>query len=44
VRRDITLELSQTGSRIESPEAWLVATTSRLAIDRLRRLKTEREA
>jgi RNA polymerase sigma-70 factor (ECF subfamily) len=29
---------------IESPEAWLVATTSRLAIDRLRRLKTEREA
>lgn len=30
--------------RIESPEAWLVTTTSRLAIDRLRRLKTEREA
>ncbi len=30
--------------RIESPEAWLVATTGRLAIDRLRRLKTEREA
>jgi RNA polymerase sigma-70 factor (ECF subfamily) len=29
---------------IESPEAWLVTTTSRLAIDRLRRLKTEREA
>ena len=31
-------------SSIDSPEAWLVATTSRLAIDRLRRLKTEREA
>lgn len=30
--------------RIESPEAWLVTTTTRLAIDRLRRLKTEREA
>jgi RNA polymerase sigma-70 factor (ECF subfamily) len=29
---------------IESPEAWLVTTTSRLAIDRLRRLKTERDA
>jgi RNA polymerase sigma-70 factor (ECF subfamily) len=29
---------------IETPEAWLVTTTSRLAIDRLRRLKTEREA
>ena len=31
-------------SRVENPEAWLVTTTSRLAIDRLRRLKTEREA
>src|SRR5262245_3131977 len=31
-------------SRIENPEAWLVTTASRLAIDRLRRLKTEREA
>ena len=29
---------------IDSPEAWLVTTTTRLAIDRLRRLKTEREA
>ncbi len=29
---------------IESPEAWLVTTTTRLAIDRLRRLKTERES
>jgi RNA polymerase sigma-70 factor (ECF subfamily) len=29
---------------IENPEAWLVTTTGRLAIDRLRRLKTEREA
>ena len=33
-----------TKDRIDSPEAWLVTTTSRLAIDRLRRLKTEREA
>src|SRR5437762_9646496 len=31
-------------ARIDSPEAWLVTTTSRLAIDRLRRLKTERDA
>jgi RNA polymerase sigma-70 factor, ECF subfamily len=31
-------------SSIENPEAWLVTTTTRLAIDRLRRLKTEREA
>jgi RNA polymerase sigma-70 factor (ECF subfamily) len=30
--------------RVENPEAWLVTTTTRLAIDRLRRLKTEREA
>ena len=30
--------------RIENSEAWLVTTTTRLAIDRLRRLKTEREA
>ena len=29
---------------IENPEAWLVTTTTRMAIDRLRRLKTEREA
>jgi RNA polymerase sigma-70 factor (ECF subfamily) len=29
---------------IENPEAWLVTTASRLAIDRLRRLKTERES
>ena len=29
---------------VENAEAWLVTTTSRLAIDRLRRLKTEREA
>jgi RNA polymerase sigma-70 factor (ECF subfamily) len=29
---------------VENPEAWLVTTTTRLAIDRLRRLKTEREA
>jgi RNA polymerase sigma-70 factor (ECF subfamily) len=29
---------------IENPEAWLVRMTSRLAIDQLRRLKSEREA
>ena len=29
---------------IENPEAWLVTAATRLAIDRLRRLKTEREA
>jgi RNA polymerase sigma-70 factor (ECF subfamily) len=29
---------------IRNAEAWLVATTTRIAIDRLRRLKTEREA
>jgi RNA polymerase sigma-70 factor (ECF subfamily) len=29
---------------IETPEAWLVTATTRLALDRLRRLKTEREA
>jgi RNA polymerase sigma-70 factor (ECF subfamily) len=29
---------------IDNPEAWLVTATTRLAIDRLRRLKTEREA
>ena len=29
---------------VESAEAWLVAATTRLAIDRLRRLQTEREA
>jgi RNA polymerase sigma-70 factor (ECF subfamily) len=29
---------------VENAEAWLVSTATRLAIDRLRRLKTEREA
>jgi RNA polymerase sigma-70 factor (ECF subfamily) len=29
---------------IENPEAWLVTAATRLSIDRLRRLKTEREA
>jgi RNA polymerase sigma-70 factor (ECF subfamily) len=32
------------GTAIENPEAWLVTSATRLAIDRLRRLKTEREA
>lgn len=31
-------------ARIENAEAWLVATTTRLAIDRLRRLQSERHA
>jgi RNA polymerase sigma-70 factor, ECF subfamily len=31
-------------SQIRNADAWLVAATTRLAIDRLRRLKTEREA
>lgn len=31
-------------ARIENPEAWLVTAGTRLSIDRLRRLKTEREA
>jgi RNA polymerase sigma-70 factor (ECF subfamily) len=31
-------------ARIENPEAWLVTATTRLALDRLRRLKTERDA
>jgi RNA polymerase sigma-70 factor, ECF subfamily len=30
--------------RVESPEAWLVTAATRLSIDRLRRLKTERAA
>jgi RNA polymerase sigma-70 factor (ECF subfamily) len=29
---------------VDNPEAWLVTSATRLAIDRLRRLKTEREA
>jgi RNA polymerase sigma-70 factor (ECF subfamily) len=29
---------------VENPEAWLVTSATRLAIDRLRRLRTEREA
>lgn len=43
--QDAYLRWHQTDrAAIENPEAWLVTTTSRLAIDRLRRLKTEREA
>ena len=34
----------QDPAAIANAEAWLVTTTTRLAIDRLRRLKTEREA
>lgn len=43
--QDAYLRWHQTDqSRVENPQAWLVTATSRLAIDRLRRLKTEREA
>lgn len=38
------LRWHRAGHGIENPEAWLVTAASRLAIDRLRRLKTEREA
>jgi RNA polymerase sigma-70 factor (ECF subfamily) len=34
----------QAPQAVENPEAWLVTATTRLAIDRLRKLKTEREA
>jgi RNA polymerase sigma-70 factor (ECF subfamily) len=45
VLQDAYLRWHQADSAaIENPEAWLVTTTTRLAIDRLRRLKTEREA
>jgi RNA polymerase sigma-70 factor, ECF subfamily len=45
VVQDAYLRWHQTEhDKIENPEAWLVTTTSRLSIDRLRRLKTEREA
>ena len=45
ILQDAYLRWHQTDrDAIENPEAWLVTTTSRLAIDRLRRLKTEREA
>jgi DNA-directed RNA polymerase specialized sigma24 family protein len=30
-------------NRVQSPEAWLVTVTTRLAIDRLRSRKSERE-
>ena len=33
----------QDASRLDDPEAWLVTVTTRLALDRLRRAKTERE-
>ena len=33
----------QDASTLDDPEAWLVTVTTRLALDRLRRAKTERE-
>lgn len=45
ILQDAYLRWHQTDRQaIDNPDAWLVTTTSRLAIDRLRRLKTEREA
>lgn len=34
---------SQDAAELEDPEAWLVTVTTRIALDRLRRAKTERE-
>jgi RNA polymerase sigma-70 factor (ECF subfamily) len=45
VLQDAYLRWHQAGSEhVDNPEAWLVTATTRLAIDRLRRLKTERQA
>ena len=45
VVQDVYLRWHQSDhGAIENPEAWLVAAASRRSIDRLRRLKTEREA
>jgi RNA polymerase sigma-70 factor (ECF subfamily) len=45
VVQDVYLRWHQADhSKIENPEAWLVTAATRLSIDRLRRLKTEREA
>lgn len=45
VVQDVYVRWHQTDrSVIENPEAWLVAAATRRSIDRLRRLKTEREA
>jgi RNA polymerase sigma-70 factor (ECF subfamily) len=38
------LRWNRAGSDVRTPEAWLVTTTTRLCIDRLRQLRTEREA
>ena len=38
------LRWNRAGSDIRTPEAWLVTATTRLCIDRLRQLRTEREA
>ncbi|MGE0446728.1 MAG: RNA polymerase sigma factor SigJ [Vicinamibacterales bacterium] len=44
VLQDAYIRWYQAGDAIDNPEAWLVTTTTRLAIDRLRRLQTERQA
>jgi RNA polymerase sigma-70 factor (ECF subfamily) len=42
--QDAWLRWSRAGERVEDPAAWLVRTTTRLCIDRLRAAKTERAA
>ncbi|MDP2214999.1 RNA polymerase sigma factor SigJ [Phenylobacterium sp.] len=43
VVQDAWIRWSQTGGEVEDPTAWLVRTTSRLCIDRLRAAKVRRE-
>lgn len=42
--QDAWLRWSRAGEGVEDPAAWLVRTTTRLCIDRLRAAKTQREA
>lgn len=44
VVQEAWLRWDRAGQDIRSPEAWLVTATSRLCIDRLRQLRTERES
>jgi RNA polymerase sigma-70 factor (ECF subfamily) len=43
VVQEAWLRWDRSGHEIRSPEAWLVTATTRLCIDRLRQLRTERE-
>jgi RNA polymerase sigma-70 factor, ECF subfamily len=38
------LRWNRAGAKVRTPEAWLVTATTRLCIDRLRRLRSERDA